>query len=101
MLKRFKNKWNIESDFQLLIIIFVFSITGSSSLWVRTQLFGLMGIDESVHIIIRIILSVLFITPIYQVLLVFIGTVLGQFRFFWAFEKKMIQRFNFSRKTNS
>ena len=101
MLRRFKNKWNIESNFQLLLIIFVFSITGSSSLWVRTQLFGLMGIDESVHIIIRIILSVLFITPIYQVLLVFIGAMLGQFRFFWAFEKKMIQRFNFNRKTNS
>jgi hypothetical protein len=32
------------------------------------------------------------IFPIYQVLLVFIGAIFGQFSFFWKFEKKMLER---------
>jgi hypothetical protein len=32
------------------------------------------------------------IFPFYQVLLVFIGFLFGQFTFFWNFEKKMLNR---------
>jgi len=32
------------------------------------------------------------IFPIYQVLLVFVGFVFGEFKFFWEFEKKMLYR---------
>ena len=39
----------------------------------------------------RYLLLILF--PTYQVLLVVIGTLLGQHKFFWAFEKKMLKRF--------
>ena len=34
----------------------------------------------------------LIIFPVYQVLLVIIGTIFGQFAFFWEFEKKMLER---------
>lgn len=101
MFRQFKNRWNIESNFQLLVIIFVFSITGSGSLWVKKQIFGFIEFDDSLPFALRLILAILIITPIYQVLLILIGALMGQFRFFWAFEKKMIQRFNFNRKTNS
>jgi hypothetical protein len=33
----------------------------------------------------------LIIFPLYQVLLVLIGSLFGQFKFFWAFEKKMLR----------
>jgi hypothetical protein len=33
------------------------------------------------------------IFPLYQVLLVLIGALFGQFSFFWGFEKKMLRRF--------
>jgi hypothetical protein len=36
---------------------------------------------------------VLIVFPIYQVLLVAMGWVFGQFHFFWDFEKKMLSRF--------
>ena len=101
MLRHLKNRWNIESNFQLLIIFFVFSITGSSALWVKKQLFGLVDFDDSLPFSLRLLLSILLITPIYQVLLILFGAALGQFRFFWELEKKMVQRFTFSRKTNS
>jgi len=36
-------------------------------------------------------IRLLLIFPIYQVLLVAIGFLFGQFKFFWAFEKKMLR----------
>jgi hypothetical protein len=37
-------------------------------------------------------IRLILIFPIYQVLLVVIGFLFGQFKFFWAFEKKMLKR---------
>jgi hypothetical protein len=37
-------------------------------------------------------IRLLIIFPLYQVLLVVIGFLLGEFKFFWAFEKKMLKR---------
>jgi hypothetical protein len=38
------------------------------------------------------VLRLLLIFPIYQILLVFVGFIFGQFSFFWNFEKKMLER---------
>jgi len=38
------------------------------------------------------VLRLVLIFPIYQVLLVLIGFIFGQFSFFWKFEKKMLER---------
>jgi hypothetical protein len=38
-------------------------------------------------------IRLLIIFPVYQILLVIIGWLFGQFDFFWAFEKKMLRRF--------
>ncbi len=36
-------------------------------------------------------LYLILIFPVYQVLLIFFGTIFGQFNFFWWFEKKMLR----------
>ncbi|RZL40902.1 MAG: diacylglyceryl transferase, partial [Pedobacter sp.] len=36
-------------------------------------------------------LYIILIFPIYQVLLVSFGSIFGQFKFFWEFEKKMLR----------
>jgi hypothetical protein len=42
-------------------------------------------------------IRILIIFPIYQILIVIIGTLFGQFKFFWSFEKKMLVRLGFKR----
>lgn len=37
-------------------------------------------------------LRILIIFPLYQCLLIVIGTLFGQFQYFWAFEKKFLNR---------
>ncbi len=95
-MKRFKEKWGITSNFQLVIILLVFSITGSVAVWVAKPVLDLFGLDKGalspwVFWPIRIFI----IFPIYQVLIVLIGAIFGQFKFFWAFEKKMLVRLGF------
>ncbi|MCT4603079.1 MAG: hypothetical protein N4A59_09300 [Marinifilum sp.] len=98
MFEKLKKRWEINSNLQLVVILIVFSITGSLSVLVRNPIFEYLSIDVDTNIFLRIILSILIITPTYQVLLLIVGTLFGQFHFFWNFEKKMLSRFQ--RKSN-
>lgn len=90
---KLKTKWNIESDWQMAIIFIVFAITGSSSVKVAKPVLDFLNIHpENLNPFIYWPLRILIILPFYQVLLVLFGTLFGQFRFFWEFEKKMLNR---------
>jgi hypothetical protein len=97
MLNKFKNRWNIKSNFQLLLILFIFSVTGSASLIVKTFIFGWMGINGDTSLWLKIPLYVLVIFPAYQLLFLLISTMLGQFRFAWNFEKKVFSHLKFKK----
>lgn len=98
MLQKLKTRWHIESNLQLILILLTFSVTGSLSVMVRRPIFEYLGIDATTSLWVKIPMSILIITPAYQILLIIIGTLLGQFKFFWAFEKKMVSRFQFNKK---
>ena len=95
-MKRFKEKWGITSNFQLVIIIIVFSVTGSVAVWVAKPVLDLVGLyKEALSPWVFWPIRIFIIFPIYQVLIVLIGAIFGQFKFFWAFEKKMLVRLGF------
>ena len=96
MLEKLKRKWNIDSNFQIIIIIIVFSVTGSVAVWIAMPLLDFVGLDKttlSPWIFWPIRISIIF--PIYQVLIVIIGALFGQFKFFWNFQKKILRRIGF------
>ncbi|TVQ06698.1 MAG: diacylglyceryl transferase [Bacteroidetes bacterium] len=93
-MNRLKNKWKITSNWQFLVILFIFSITGSSTLIARRYIFEWMGISAETNLWVTIPLYLLIIFPVYQLLFLFFGAIFGQFRFVWEFEKKMLSRFN-------
>ncbi len=95
MLKKLKQKWNIKSDVQLVLIFLAFSLTGSASLYVRKAAFDWIGITPDTSLWIKIPLYILIVFPSYQILFLVIGTLFGQFRFAWEFEKKVFSRFKF------
>jgi len=97
-MNRLKEKWGITSNFQIIIILLVFSITGSIAVIVTKPVLNLVGLDkEAISPWIFWTIRIFIIFPIYQVLIVIIGTLFGQFQFFWAFEKKMLARLGFKR----
>lgn len=91
-MKNLKERWEIKSDFQLVIIFIVFAITGSASAWLSKPFCDWIGITKEELGFWVTPVRLLLIFPIYQVLLVFIGFLFGQFQFFWNFEKKMLSR---------
>lgn len=94
-MQKLKQKWGIQSNFQLLVIFFVFAITGSASAWLSIPFCIWLGILKEDFGFWFTPIRLLLIFPIYQVLLVFIGFVFGQFKFFWEFEKKMLRSMGF------
>lgn len=97
-LDNLKSKWNIKSNYDIIIILIVFSITGSLAVWVAKPILELVGLDKSAvspWVFWPIRITIIF--PVYQVMIVVIGALFGQFKFFWAFEKKMLVRLGFKR----
>ena len=91
--EKLKLRWQITSNWQLFMICVVFAITGSASAGVSAPVLKFLGITKDLGPFIFWPLRILIIFPIYQILLVIIGAALGQHKFFWAFEKKMLKRF--------
>jgi len=92
-MKKLKERWGIDSNWQIIVILFVFSITGYSSLFIAKPILEWVGLSqEATNPWIYRPLRFLLIFPFYQILIVVYGWLFGQFRFFWSFEKKMLQR---------
>jgi hypothetical protein len=92
-MKRLKERWGIYSNFQLVMILIVFAVTGSSAARLATPFTSFLGITaDNFSAWVYWPARILLIFPIYQVLLIFFGFIFGQFKFFWNFEKKMLSR---------
>ena len=94
-MNKLKQRWGIETNFQLTIIFIVFALTGSASAWLSKPFCIWLGITKDDLGFWFTPVRLLLIFPIYQLLLVLIGFLFGQFKFFWAFEKKILKRFGF------
>ncbi|PKP25707.1 MAG: diacylglyceryl transferase [Bacteroidetes bacterium HGW-Bacteroidetes-2] len=92
-MKKLKARWGISSNWQLLTILIVFSITGSTAAKLGEPLTLLLGISKDFWLFWPIRILLLF--PTYQIILLIVGWLYGEIAFFWAFEKKMLKRFGF------
>ena len=91
--KKIQQRMGINSNTQFVIIMIVFGITGSLALYLSKPILGILNInlntlDKLLYYPLR--LAVIF--PIYQIVLIIVGSLCGQFKFFWNLEKKMINR---------
>ncbi|MCD6544151.1 MAG: diacylglyceryl transferase [Flavobacteriaceae bacterium] len=101
-MEKLKQRWGLISNWQMIAIIIVFSLNGSFATWVAkpvTEFFGLSA-ETTEPYILYLVLRILLIFPIYQITLPLVGWLFGQFKFFWAFEKKMIHRLGLGKLFN-
>lgn len=89
---RMKERWGIHSNWGLMAILLAFSLAGSSVVWIRPIYWKLFGFTDETSMWIKVPTYIALVFPTYQVMLLFFGTVLGQFRFFWEKEKKLFLR---------
>lgn len=92
-MEKLKKRWGIKSNFQIVIIFIVFAVTGSAATKLAAPITEFIGLDrDTTNPWLFWPVRILLIFPIYQVLLVLIGWLFGQFTFFWKFEKKTLNR---------
>lgn len=86
---RLKTKWNIDSNFEFVIIMLVFSIAGMLIIYERQPVFHWLGITPKTPFWIKFFAWLVVVFPAYQINLIVFGSLLGQFQFFWNKEKAL------------
>ena len=98
LFKKLEKKWIVDYKWEMIRIFIVFAITGSSSVIIGKPLLIVIGITkENLNIALYWFLYIFIGLIFYQILLVSLGFLFGQFKFFWEFEKKMLRRLGLKR----
>lgn len=97
-MEKLKQRWGIKSNWDIVLILIAFSINGSFAAYIARPLTAAIGLEKEtttpgVYWPLRIIL----IFVVYQTTLPIVGWCVGQFKFFWTMEKKMLKRIGFKR----
>ncbi len=96
-MEKLKQRWGINSTWDVVAILIVFAINGSFAAWVAKPITFYLGLSpETMSVWVYWISRILLIFPIYQTTLPIIGWLFGQFNFFWEFEKKFLSRLGLS-----
>jgi hypothetical protein len=89
---KLKTRWKLKSAGQVMIVLLVFACTGFTILFLKKPiLYWLAG--ERGNTTFASVLYYIFILPLYNIVLLGYGFIFGQFQFFWAFEKRFMERF--------
>jgi Na+-driven multidrug efflux pump len=90
-IEKLKQKWNLGSAWQVVIVLVVFACTGFTVLFIKKPLLRFLAGAEG-DTVLASVLYYLLILPVYNVLLLAYGFLFGQFSFFWEFEKRFFKR---------
>ena len=94
IINKLRKIFKAKSNWHLFIIFIVFGISGSLSIIISEPIIELLKIKELVEsYILYTAIRILIIFPVYQIVLLFVGTLFGQYKYFIDFEKKMLMRF--------
>jgi hypothetical protein len=90
-LQKLQIRWKVGSIAQVIVILIVFACTGTTVVWIAKPI--LIWIFEPAHVPLwGKILYYILILPAYNIFLLAYGFAFGQFRFFYDFEKRFLNR---------
>ncbi len=89
--KSVKKKYNITTTKDFILIVCVFSSAGMAVALSRRPIFAYLGLNHA-KIWVQIIFIFLLIVPLYQLLTLIFGFMVGKFSFFWE-RQKVLGRF--------
>lgn len=95
MFTKLQEKWGI-SGWRFFWVMITFAFTGTTAAWITAMITSWLNIQPWSAGFWLLKLGVLLIG--YQILLLFYGFIFGQFRFFWKYEKKILQRMGILKK---
>lgn len=90
-LHRLGARWGVSTG-RALVILLVFACTGLTVMFLKRPVVAFFTEDEGGTPLLFSILYYILILPFYNAVLLVYGALLGQFDFFWAFEKRFVNR---------
>ena len=93
MFEKLKQRWGLKTNWDVIAVLIVFSLAGSSSVFIRKPVFHWLDVSkETTPMLEYISLYLMILTPAYQLLFLFWGAVWRQWEFVWMFEQKIFKR---------
>lgn len=90
MFGKLKKKWKVESNTQMFLILCTFAVTGFSTAFISRQITSWVGFNEQTWWVWPFLVRATVLIFGYQVIILLVSIVFGQFRFFWNYEKKIL-----------
>jgi Na+-driven multidrug efflux pump len=87
-----QHRWKVKNVWQVIVILIVFACTGFTVLFIKKPILQWLAGEKGTSTL-ATVLYYIFILPLYNVILLGYGFLFGQFQFFWAFEKRFMERF--------
>ncbi|MDX9751313.1 MAG: diacylglyceryl transferase [Flavobacteriales bacterium] len=88
--RRLGARWGVGTG-QVFVILLVFACTGFTVMWLKRPVVAFF-VGEGEQPVLFTVLYYILILPVYNAILLVYGTLFGQFRFFWEFEKRFFAR---------
>ncbi|MEO8173735.1 MAG: phosphoribosylglycinamide formyltransferase [Sediminibacterium sp.] len=99
MFKRLQEKWGVSTR-QFWILFIVFGLTGTTTAILTRYITAWLGMDASTFWVWKVLLRIGMLVFGYQFILLGYGALLGQWAFFWKYEKKLLRKLGvWSQKT--
>lgn len=90
---KLKKRWNVDTDREVLVILLVFALTGSTMVYVYGFIKNWLGFSDATSFVLKFLAFVFIGFPLYNVLLVLWGMALGQGPFFKRFVMNLFRYF--------
>ncbi len=88
---KLRKRWGLKNTMEVFVILLVFACTGITVMLLKKPLLAYWSLDAREDKVFSVIYYIL-IFPVYNIILLFYGSLFGKFSFFWDFEKKTFRR---------
>ena len=96
ILKKLILMFRAKSLIHLIKIFFIFGLAGSLSLYLSELFYDIINVKEYINItILNFFIKVIFLILVYQLTLLIIAMIFGEFKYFLKFFTKFLNRFKF------
>lgn len=96
-MQRLGQRWGVAPA-RVVLILVVFACTGFTVMFLKRPVVALFTENGEQPLLFSVLYYIL-ILPVYNLILLVYGTLFGQFRFFWEFEKRFFSRLFRRRKS--
>ena len=90
---KLRNYFKAKSINHLILIFIIFGISGSLTLVLSEPIINFININEIIeNTFILLFLRIIIIFPLYQLVLISIAAIFGEFNYFLSFERSMLKK---------